>query len=254
VEGRSVNWLAQLAVSHDKGAIELTWGFTMSLTLYFHPLSSFCHKVLMALYENRTVFRGEVVQLGEPESRAAFLKVWPIGKFPVLRDDARGAIVPESTIIIEFLQQHYPGAVKFIPAEPDQALQARLWDRVIDLHLHMQMQKVVSGRLRPKGEEDFFGIEQAKATMKTTLDQLETQLGESWLIGDVFSLADCAAAPALFYAQAVMPFAESHPKVAAYFERLAARPSFQRLIGEAGPLLKYFPFYDDLPQRYRVEG
>jgi glutathione S-transferase len=120
----------------------------MSLTLHYHPLSSFCWKVLIALYENDTPFTPHPVNLGDEAERAALLKLWPIGKFPVLRDDATDRTIPETSIIIEYLDQQYPGRTRFIPADPKLALQTRLRDRFYDLYVHLPMQKVVGDRLR----------------------------------------------------------------------------------------------------------
>src|SRR5436190_22679773 len=128
----------------------------MSLKLYLHPLSSFCQKALIAFYENDTPFEPHIVNLGEERSRADFLKIWPVGKFPVLRDEARDRTIPESTIIIEYLEQHYPGRTKLIPAGADLARQTRFHDRFYDPHLHDAMQKVVGDRLRPAGSKDPF--------------------------------------------------------------------------------------------------
>ena len=124
----------------------------MSLTLHFHPLASFCWKALIALYENDTPFAPNMVDLGNAAERAALLKLWPIGKFPVLRDDARNQTIPESSIIIEYLDRHYPGRTQFIPADPDLAWQTRLRDRFYDLYLHLPMQKIMVDRLRPEGK------------------------------------------------------------------------------------------------------
>src|SRR6516225_9650631 len=121
----------------------------MALTLHYHPLSSFCWKALVALYENGTPFTPHLVNLGDPEARAAFVKLWPIGKFPVLRDEARGETVPESTVIIDYLDRHYPGATKFIAADPELAAQTRLRDRFLDLYVHLPMQKIIGDRMRP---------------------------------------------------------------------------------------------------------
>src|SRR5262245_36356123 len=121
----------------------------MSLKLYFHPLSSYCQKVLVALYENETPFEAHLVDLGNKASRADFLKIWPVGQFPVLRDDARDRTIPESSIIIEYLGQYHPGTTPLVPADADLAWQARLRDRFYDLHVHNHMQKIVGDRLRP---------------------------------------------------------------------------------------------------------
>jgi glutathione S-transferase len=214
----------------------------MSLTLYYHPLSSFCWKTLIALYDNDTPFTPVTVNLMDPAERANFLKVWPVGKFPVLRDDARNQTVPESSIIIEYLARHYPGKTQLIPPEGAHPLAMRKWDRILDLHLHMQMQKVVGDKLRPEGSKDAYGVEQARATIRTTLDLIEAHIaGKQWMMGDAFTMADCAAAPPLFYVDKLMPFATTHRQTAAYLERLKARPSFARVLNEAEPYFKMFP-------------
>ena len=137
----------------------------MSLTLYYHPLASFCWKVLIALYENDTPFKPHLVDLGDPASSAAFKAIWPIGKFPVLRDDARDRTIPETSIIIEYLAQYYPGGTELVPADADVARQTRLWDRFYDLYVSEPMQKVVGDRIRPVGTKDPFGVEAAKTTL-----------------------------------------------------------------------------------------
>lgn len=214
----------------------------MSLTLYYHPLSSFCQKVLVALYENDTPFKPHLVDLADAASRANFLKVWPIGKFPVLRDDAKDQTVPESTIIIEYLGQHYPGKTRFLPADADRAWQTRLCDRFYDLYVHDPMQKVVGDRLRPAESKDPYGAEQAKARIQASYGMIDQEMGaKTWAMGDAFSMADCAAAPALFYANLVLPFGDAHKNVAAYFSRLMERPSFARVVAEAKPYFSMFP-------------
>jgi glutathione S-transferase len=214
----------------------------MSLTLYYHPLSSFCWKVLVALYENDTPFTPHSVNLGDEAERAALLKLWPIGKFPVLRDDATDRTIPETSIIIEYLDNQYPGRTRFIPADSKQALQTRLRDRFYDLYVHLPMQKIVGDRLRPAGAKDPHGVEEAKARLQSCYGMIDKELaGKTWAMGDVFTLADCAAAPALFYGNKVKPFGDAHGNVAAYLDRLQARPSFARVIKEAEPYFAMFP-------------
>src|SRR5262249_34167686 len=145
----------------------------MSLTLHFHPLSSFCHKVLIALYENGTPFTPKLVNLQDEAERNAFRALWPIGKFPVLQDSVRDCVVPESSIIIEYLDQHYPGAAKFIPADLDAARQMRLRDRYFDLHIHLHMQKIVGDRLRPANAKDPHGVADARERMGVALTALD---------------------------------------------------------------------------------
>jgi glutathione S-transferase len=213
----------------------------MALTLYCHPLASFCWKPLIALYENETPFRSHVVDLMDPGENAAFKAIWPVGKFPVLRDDSRGATVPESSIIIEYLAQHYPGRVTLIPLDPDCARDVRLWDRFHDLYVNVPMQKIVTDRIRPAGCSDPHGVEAARAELATALALVEREMADKpWALGDDFTMADCAAAPALFYAEKVMPFGP-YPNAAAYLARLRERPSFARVLAEAEPYFKMFP-------------
>src|SRR6476620_6052935 len=214
----------------------------MSLTLHFHPLASYCHKVLIALYENDVSFTPNRVDLSSESERAALLKLWPIGKFPVLRDDARSQTVPESTVIIEYLDRHYPGRTRFIPADLDAPWQTRLRDRFYDLYVHEPMQKIVGDRLRPEGSKDPHGVEEAKTRLRTAYGLIDQQMAmQTWATGEAFGLADCAAAPALFYANEVMPFGDGCGNLAAYFARLKARPSYARVLREAEPYFAMFP-------------
>jgi len=214
----------------------------MSLKLYFHPLSSFCQKVLVALYENDTPFEPHLVDLADETSGADFKKIWPIGRFPVLRDDAKGRTIPESSIIIEYLAVHYPGKVQLVPTDPDLACRTRLRDRFYDLYVDVPMQKIVTDRLRPEGKHDPHGVEQARTLLRTAIAMIDQEMeGASWAMGDAFTMADCAAAPALFYANEVMPFGGSHEHAARYLDRLMQRPSFARVVEEAGPYRVLFP-------------
>jgi glutathione S-transferase len=214
----------------------------MSLTLYFHPLSSFCQKVLLALYENDTPFTPRIVNLMDEADAAAFRKIWPIGKFPVLRDEAKQRTVPESSIIIEYLAQHYPGRTQLVPDDVDLASQMRLRDRFYDLYVNVPMQKIVTDRMRPPGKNDPLGVEQAKALLQTAYGVIETEIaGKRWAMGDAFTMADCAAAPALFYANLALPFADRHKNAAAYFGRLMERPSYARAVREAQPYMSLLP-------------
>lgn len=214
----------------------------MSLTLHSHPLSSFCWKVLIALYENGTPFAPKLVNPGEPEDRAAFLKLWPIGKFPVLRDEARDQTVPESSIIIDYLDQHYPGPARLIPADPEAARQTRLRDRLFDLYVHLPFQKIIGNRLRPADKKDPHGVDEARAQLRVSYDMIEQQMGARlWAMGEDFTLADCSALPALFYGNHVEPFGPARKNLTAYLERLQARPSVARVIREAEPYFHMVP-------------
>jgi glutathione S-transferase len=223
----------------------------MALELYFHPLASFCHKVLIALYENETPFTPHLLDLGNPDEKAAFLDIWPVGKMPILRDEARDETVPETSIIIEYLDRHYPGPVPLLPTDEAQRLDARLWDRFFDLYVHAPMQAIVGDRIRPEGERDPRGVANAEATLATAYGMIERRMaGRSWAVGEAFSIADCAAAPALFYAGIVAPFPPAHRNLAAYFERLLERPSFARVLKEARPYFAMFPYRGKMPARF----
>ena len=214
----------------------------MSLTLYYHPLSAFCQKVLIALYENATPFTPHFVDFADSASRRAFLELWPVGRFPVLHDTNGDRTIPESSIIIEYLARHYPGETQLIPADPDLARQTRFRDRFFDLYVAVPMQKIVTDRLRAEGRHDGEGVAQARTLMKTALDLIDAEVANrTWAMGEAFTMADCAAAPALDYANRVMPFVETHKNAAAYLDRLTNRPSFARALKEAEPYRKLFP-------------
>ncbi|MYM38055.1 glutathione S-transferase family protein [Duganella qianjiadongensis] len=219
----------------------------MSLTLYYHPLASFCHKVLIALYENETAFERRIINLGEPADRAELEAIWPLCRFPVLRDHARGVDVPETSIIIEYLDRHYPGAQPMLPPDPDVALDVRLWDRFFDHYVQEPMQSIVLARLN----DTQCDLTSDRTKLKTAYKMIEKRMdARVWMCGASFSLADCAAAPALFYAATVLPFPEEYDALNTYFDRLMARPSVQRVLEEAKPYFRMYPFYDDIPERF----
>jgi glutathione S-transferase len=214
----------------------------MSLTLHFHPLASYCWKALIALYENDIPFTPNLVDLGNPAERAALAKLWGIGKFPVLRDEARNQTVPESSIIVEYLDRHYRGRTRFIPDDFDRALQVRLFDRFFDLYVHLPMQKIMIDRMRPEGRQDPQGVEEARAQLRTSYAMIEQKMATGgWAMGEDFGLVDCAAAPPLFYGNMVVPFGDANGNLSAYFERLKARPSVARVMQEAEPYFNMVP-------------
>ena len=214
----------------------------MTLELHFHPLSSFSQKALVALYENDTPFTPKVLDVSDKAQDDAFRALWPIRKFPVLRDTARNELLPESSIIIEYLDQHYPGKTRFVPTDPERARKTRFMDRIFDLYVNVPMQKIVTDKIRPAGKSDPFGVEEARKMLGSAFSVLDRELaGKTWAIGEAFTMADCAAASPLFYAGKVMPFAGTHKNVAAYFERLLKRPSYARALKESEPYLKMFP-------------
>jgi len=223
----------------------------MALTLYLHPLASFCHKVLIALYENGTPFEASLVDFSNPGSAAAHIERWPVGKIPVLHDSSGNRVVAETSIMIEYLQQHYPGPVQLIPDDPEAQLEVRLWDRFFDLYVSVPMQKIVGDRIRPDGANDPHGVAEAHATLETAYGMIEGQLvGKSWIAGEQFSMADCSALPALFFGLIVHPTGADRPHLQAYFERLLARPSVQRVLAEAQPYFKFFPYREAMPARF----
>lgn len=205
-----------------------------------HPLSSYCHKALIAFYENNIPFEATVI---DGATFGGFKALWPLGKFPVLFDESRNQLVPESSIIIEYLALHYPGTVKLVPQDPDMALEARLRDRFFDDYLHTPMQRFAADRLRPVDQRDPFGLAEAKALYRQALDMLESHMaGKRWALGDQFTMADCAAAPALFYGERFYgPFRQTHPNSMAYLDRLLARPSYARALEEAKPYMHMLP-------------
>jgi len=212
----------------------------MPLTLYFHPLSSYCHKVLIALYEAGVPFAPRLVDLGNAQDAAAFKAIWPLGKFPVLDDGGR--IVPESTTIIEYLAARHPTAA-LIPRDEAAAFEARAADRFYDINVHNVMQAIIGDRLRPADKKDELGVAQARAALRTALG-----IAERWMAarrfagGATFSIADCAALPPLFYCElAVMPLAPDYPALAAYLARMRERASYARTLAEAQPYMHLVP-------------
>lgn len=213
----------------------------MTLKLYFHPLSSFCHKALIALYENGIAFEPVAVDLADAQSSAAMRALWPIAKFPVLRDEARGQTVPEASVIIEYLDLHY-ATRKLLPADPDRVIKARIWDRFFDLYIHMPMQKIAGDNIRPAEVRDPHGVAEAKATIEKSYAIFERELGDRmWALGDDYGLVDCAASPALFYASLAVPFGDATPRLKAYYQRLVKRPSYWRALTEAEPFFHWVP-------------
>jgi len=207
--------------------------------------------VLIALYEKGTPFEARTVDLGDAGARAGLAALWPLGKIPVLRDEERGATIPETSIIIEYVERHYPGAAPLFPEDPDARLEARLWDRIYDQYVQGPLQKIVIDRIRPEDGRDPAGVAEARAALATAYAMIERRMaGRTWAAGEAFGLADCAAAPALFYTGIVEPFPPGHSNLAAYFERLMARPSVARVIAEARPYFPMFPFNEAIPARF----
>ena len=218
----------------------------MSLTLFHHPLSSYCQKVLIALRELDLPFEARFVDLGNPDDRAVLAEHWPLCKFPVLHDAARNRSLPESSVIIEYVDRLGPGGPRLVPTAWESAIEVRLWDRIFDNHVQTPMQQIVADRLHQSNGD----MSAQRALLEATYRVIDRQVASgSWVAGGQFSLADCAAAPALFYASAVQPFPASLRHLAGYFDRLMARPSVRKTVDAAEPYFNLFPFADAIPAR-----
>ena len=209
------------------------------LQLYAHPFSSYCQKVLIALWADGTTFEYRMLDEEHPENFAELKRRWPFGKFPRLVDD--GKTVVETTPIIEYLQAHHPGPNRWIP-DGDLGLRARFLDRFFDLYVMENMTKAGLDVLRPEGSRDPYGARQGRDNLHVAYDWLEANLGEGpWAVGEPFTIADCAAAPSLFYADWVEEIGPDRPKLAAYRARLLAHPIVARAVDEGRPYRPYFP-------------
>ena len=211
----------------------------MSLKLYAHPFSSYCQKAITAFYENDTPFELAHLDMGTAEAEA-ISRLWPMHLFPILQDGDRA--IPEATIIIEHLAVRYPGPSKLIPANPEAAIDVRFMDRFFDNYVMTPQGAIVANALRPDEHRDPYGVEQSRAVLDKAYRWLDERMaGRTWVSGDAFSLADCAAAPALLYADWTHPIPESFKNLWAYRTRLLQRPSYARALEEARPYRHYFP-------------
>jgi glutathione S-transferase len=212
----------------------------MSMQLYAHPFSSYCQKVLIALYENDTRFELRMLAPGDERAAAEHAALWPLKKMPVLVDHDRTVV--EATIIIEHLGLDHPGPVRLIPEDPRAALDVRMMDRFFDNYVMAPMQKIVGDSLRAAEHRDPYGVAEARQTLDTAYHWLDRAMTRrEWAAGDTFSLADCAAAPSLFYADWVEPIGDALANVRTYRQRLLARPSVARAVDEARPYRPLFP-------------
>mgnify|MGYP001106008172 FL=1 len=207
------------------------------MILYAHPFSSYSQKVLIALYENATPF--EYRSLEEPSANAELVSLWPLKRFPVLVD--QGRTILEATTIIEYLQIHHRGAVRLIP-DGDAGVEVRMLDRVFDNYVMTPMQKIVANQLRPEPDRDPYGVTEARGVLDGIYAWLDERLADrTWIAGDTFTLADCAAAPSLFYADWAHPIPPTCTNLRACRARLLAHPSVARAVDEARPYRSYFP-------------
>lgn len=212
----------------------------MAIEFYAHPFSSYCQKVLTALYENDTPFTYRILDSEHPEAMAELAARWPMKRFPMLLDAGRS--LHEATIIIEYLHVHHPGPVRLIPDDADIAIEVRFMDRFFDNYIQTPQQAIIFNALRKPEQRDQKGISDAYAALETAYGWLEQRMADrKWAADDTFSMADCSAAPALFYADWTHPMSAAFPNVRAYRSRLNARPSFARAVEEARPYRSYFP-------------
>jgi glutathione S-transferase len=209
------------------------------MKFFGHPFSSYTQKALIALYENQTPF--EYRQLGgDPAIEEEHRRLWPIKKMPTLED--RGRAIVEATVIIEYLDLHHPGRTRLVPADPEIALEVRMLDRIFDNYVMAPMQKIVFDHLRPADQRNAADIADGRALLEQSYAWLDRTLaGREWAAGNAFTLADCAAAPSLFYADWVHPIDAKHANLRAYRSRLLKRPSFARAVDEARPYRHFFP-------------
>lgn len=212
----------------------------MRIKLYSHPFSSYSQKILIALYANDIPFEYRMLAPDNEKAMAEWEDLWPLKRFPVLVDGDRTVV--ESSTIIEYLELHYPGPVRLIPADPDTALDVRIMDRFFDNYIMAPMQKIVGDALRSPQAKDSHGVAEARMRLDTAYRWLDGKMSaREWAVDDTFTLADCAAAPSLFYADWTHPIADAFPNVRAYRQRLLAYPAFARAVDEARPYRPLFP-------------
>ena len=212
----------------------------MKPSLYAHPFSSYCQKVLIALYENSTPFEFKLLGPETPANFTELARMWPLQRFPVLVDE--GQSLMEASIIIEHMLLHHAGPVRLLPADAKVALDVRFMDRFFDNYVMTPMQRIVSDSRRTPDQRDAQTVADARTLLETAYSWLDARLqGRDWASGEAFSLADCAAAPSLFYADWVHPIGKRFTNVLVYRERLLSRPSFARVVNEARPYRHLFP-------------
>jgi len=210
------------------------------MKLYAHPFSSYCQKVLIALYENDTPFELRMLAPDDEKASAELEVLWPLKRMPVVVDEGRAVI--ETSVIVEYLGLYHPGPVALVPEDPRAALDIRMMDRFFDNYIMTPMQKLVFDSIRAAEDRDRQGVGEARGMLDTAYRWLDdTMAGREWAAGDAFSLADCAGAPSLFYADWVHPIGEAFSNVRAYRRRLLARPSFARAVEDARPYRSLFP-------------
>ncbi|MBS0216822.1 MAG: glutathione S-transferase family protein [Proteobacteria bacterium] len=222
------------------------------LVLHYHPLSSYCWKATIAIDALGIELRKQLLDLADPAQRDAYFALWPIGKMPLLMDEGR--VIPESSIIIEHLQRHHaPHGRQLIPDDSDAALEVRLWDRFFDQYVMTPMQAHTADVLKPEAGRDPDGVARARNLIERSYAILQRHLeGRTWIAGDTFSMADCSAAPALFYANTYVPPAAEHTHLLAYIERLMDHPAVAATIDQSREWFKFYPGRAGLSRRYYI--
>ena len=212
----------------------------MTLQLFAHPFSSYCQKVLVAFYENDLAFAWRTLSPDQPENGAEWSATWPVKRMPMLKDGDRTVL--EATVIIEYLQLAHPGPVRLLPKNAMDGLETRMMDRFFDCYIMTPMQKIVFNAIRPEGDRDPYGVEEARRLLEDAYGWLDGVMAQrTWAAGEDYSLADCAASPSLFYADWVHEIDPRFSHVRAYRDRLLERPSFARVVEEARPYRSFFP-------------
>jgi glutathione S-transferase len=210
------------------------------IELLGHPFSSYTWKALIAFYETRVPFEFRIIDGDHPRNVARLNKISPVGKFPAIVDG--GVSLSEASIVIDYLQDRYPGPAKLIPDEPAAALDVRLLDRFFDNYVMTPMQRIVGDFIRAPHERDAKTVAEAKDMLQRSYAWLDRRMaGRTYACGDDFTLADCAAAPSLFYADWVCEIPPELNALRAYRARLLARPSVKRCVDEARPYRHFFP-------------
>ena len=221
----------------------------MKLLFANRNYSSWSLRAWLVLRHFSVPFDEDMVLLNGEGWKETLRRKSPTGQVPVLVDGP--AVVPETIAIIEYLNDRYPGRPALVAADREIAREIRLWDRFFDLYMHAPMQKIVADRLQPHDARDETGVQEARATLDTAYAMLDRRMsGRVFVAGEAFSMADCAAMPPLFYLAAIHPYHRAFPALGAYFERLASRPAAARVIREAQPWFRYFPFHETLDPRF----
>ena len=210
------------------------------MQFYGHPFSSYTQKALIALYENDIAFEFLVLAPGNDAINAEHERLWPLKRMPVLRDGDRTVV--EASIIVEYLDLYHARTIRLVPEDPKVALDVRMMDRFFDNYVMTPVQRIVFDYLRRPEDRHPAGVADARRLLETSYRWLDTRMaGRTWAAGAEFSLADCAAAPSLFYADWVQPIDEACTNARSYRARLLARPSFARAVDEARPYRSFFP-------------